>query len=162
MWSPTHSESKPRASAARAIAASSGQRTSRSTSGNCTPTSKSADDAGDAEPGVDVLALDLAVLDREDVDAVPLELLAVARRGRRPLVDYEAVADVEAAAAERDVRRVAEDLRDVLARRLALRALAGAVVVEDEVRRVHRNDLVHVVAVPRVVVALDQLPFIHR
>ena len=51
-------------------------------------------------PGVDVLALDLSVLDREDVDAVPFELLAVARRRGRPLVDHEPVAHVEAAAAE--------------------------------------------------------------
>src|SRR5215210_5162448 len=160
MWSPTHSESKPRASAARAIAASSGQRTSRSTSGNCTPTSKSADDAGDAEPGVDVLALDLAVLDREDVDAVPFELAAVSRRGRGPLVDDEAVARVEAAAAEADVGIVAEDLRDVLAHGVgAFRALAGGVVVEDDVIGVHRRDRVEVVRVPRIVVPLDQLAF---
>src|SRR5262249_28559962 len=38
MWSPSQTESNPDASAARAIATSSGQRTSRSTSGSCTPT----------------------------------------------------------------------------------------------------------------------------
>src|SRR3954469_12633346 len=38
MWSPTQIESKPPRSAASAIARSSGQRTSRSTSGSWTPT----------------------------------------------------------------------------------------------------------------------------
>src|SRR3954447_10140553 len=38
MWSPTQIESKPPRSAARAMARSSGQRTSRSTSGSWTPT----------------------------------------------------------------------------------------------------------------------------
>ena len=122
----------------------------------------SADDARDAEPGVDVLALDLPVLDREDVDAVPLERLAVARRRRRPLVHDEALVHVQPAAAELDVGVVAEDLRDVLAHRLgSLGALARGVVVEHDVGRVHRGDRVEVVRVPRVVVALDQLAFVH-
>src|SRR4051794_7098303 len=42
MWSPTQSESKPQLSTVCAIASSSGQRTSRSTSGSCTPTCRRA------------------------------------------------------------------------------------------------------------------------
>src|SRR5262249_20261330 len=38
MWSPSQIESKPDSSAASAIASSSRQRTTRSTSGSCTPT----------------------------------------------------------------------------------------------------------------------------
>src|SRR6266550_1114567 len=44
MWSPTQIESNPESSAARAIAATSDQRTSRSTSGSCTPTRTALDD----------------------------------------------------------------------------------------------------------------------
>ena len=68
---------------------------------------------------VDVLALDQAVLEREDVDSVPLEPPAVAGRLRRPLAHDETVARIQAPAREPQVRRVLEDARDVLAHRLA-------------------------------------------
>src|SRR5919198_1205903 len=110
---------------------------------------------------VDVLALEQPVLDRYDVDAVPLEAAAVARRGRRPLAHDEAVANVEPPLAEREIRRVAEDRGDVLSRRLALGPLAERVVLEHEVRRVQRADRVDVVLVPGAVVPLDQLPLVH-
>src|ERR1700755_3556747 len=54
MWSPTQIESKPEASAARAIASSSGQRTSRSTSGSWTPTLTVADLAPSSGRSLDV------------------------------------------------------------------------------------------------------------
>src|SRR5262249_59262253 len=41
--------------------------------------------------------------------------------------------------------------------RVALDALAGRPIVEDEVRRVHGDDGLDVLTVPRVVVALDRL-----
>ena len=40
---------------------------------------------------------------------------------------------------------------------LALGGLAGGVVVEDHVRRVHRHDRVEVVGVPGLVVAVDRV-----
>src|SRR5579862_2311997 len=48
MWSPTQIESNPQASAVAAISRTSGQRTSRSTSGSCTPTSSPATSIGRA------------------------------------------------------------------------------------------------------------------
>ncbi len=107
--------------------------------------------------GVDVLAQDQPVLEREDVDAVPLEppALAVGRR-RRPLADDEAVAHVRPAAAERQVGPVLEDAREVRRDLVAFDALPGRVVLEDHARRVQRDDRVHVVGVPGLVVAPDR------
>src|SRR5205807_3519017 len=82
---------------------------------------------------VDVLALDQAVLEREDVDPVPLEPPAVAGRLRRPLAHDETVARVQAPAREPQVWRVLEDAGDVVAYRLALRPLSGGVVLEHHV-----------------------------
>src|SRR5436309_10820476 len=61
MWSPTQRESKPLSSAARAIPWTSGQRTTRSTSGSWTPTSNAAGVYGR-----------LAVLERVEIDVVDL------------------------------------------------------------------------------------------
>ena len=113
-----------------------------------------ADDARRVRRRVDVLARDLAVADREDVDAVPLDLGAVvARRGRRPLADREVVGRVEAPAAEPQRRPPLEDPADVRANRLgALDPLAGRVVLEDDVVGVERAERVEVLAVPGLVV----------
>src|SRR5207302_6429253 len=104
---------------------------------------------------VDVLALDQAVLEREDVDSVPLEPPAVAGRLRRPLAHDETIARVQTPAREAQVRRVLEDAGDVAAYRLALRTLSGRVAFEHHVRRVQRDDRVDVLPVPGVVVAAD-------
>ena len=72
--------------------------------------------------GVHVLPEDEAVLERKDVDAVPLEAPAVrVRRGRRPLADDETVSDVQPAATESEVRPVGEDRRDVVANGVPVR-----------------------------------------
>src|SRR5438132_2241143 len=107
--------------------------------------------------GIHVLPPDQAVLEGENVDTVPFHEPAVALGLRRPLADDEAVARVEPAACEPQARRVAEDPCEVFADGVALDALVRRPVVEDEVRRVHRDDRVHVLTVPGVVVALDRL-----
>ena len=107
---------------------------------------------------VHVLPRDQTVPDREDVDAVPLELLPVLLEVQRPLADSEVLARVHAARAERHAGIVREDPLDVLAHRVrALGALVGRVVVEDDLGVMQRVDRLEVLPVPRVVVAVDQL-----
>src|SRR4051794_1878411 len=92
---------------------------------------------------IDVLAPDLPVPDREDVDAVPLEPLAVLRRRcRSPLADDEVIADAQvAAAAETQVRPAREDPADVLSHgRASFGSLTGGVVLEDDVVGVSGGD----------------------
>ena len=88
---------------------------------------------------VDVLAGDAPVgRDREDVDAVPLELAPVVgvRRARRPLAHGEVVADAQRPALEAQRRPAREDRRDVVADgRRAVHPLRRGVVVEDDRRR---------------------------
>ena len=77
------------------------------------------------------------------------------RGRRRPLLDHEAVADVEAASRE----LISGHVLKIDPRRLRTsspRALARGVVVEDHVRRVHRHDRVEVVGVPGLVVTVDR------
>ncbi len=62
------------------------------------------------------------------------------------------------AAPEGEIGPVAEDLGDVPADVVTLDALAGGVVLEHHLGRVHRDDRVHVVVVPGLVVAADRLP----
>ena len=89
---------------------------------------------------VDVLAQDQSVLEREDVDPVPLEALSGAiRRGRRPLADDEPVARVEPAARELEVGVPLEDPGDVRADGVALDAITRRVVLEDHVRSVNER-----------------------
>src|SRR2546421_1903004 len=106
---------------------------------------------------VDVFALDQPVLEREHVDAVPLELPALALRASRPFADHEPFAHVQPPAGEAQARRVVEDAVEMLADGVSLDALVRGPVVEDEAGRVHRDDRVDVLPVPRVVVALDRL-----
>ena len=96
--------------------------------------------------------------DREDVDAVPLELLPVLLQVQRPLAHREVLARVQAARPEAHPGVVAEDRGDVLAHGIrALGPLCRGVVVEDDLGMVELVDRVDVLAVPRAVVALDQL-----
>src|SRR4051794_8094638 len=114
---------------------------------------------------IDVLARDLPVPDREDVDAVPLEPLAVLRRrGRGPLADHEVVADAQvAAAAEAQVRPAREDPADVLPHgRASFGSLTGGVVLEDDVVGVSGVDRVEILRVPGVVVGVDQVAQVTR
>src|SRR5581483_47342 len=118
--------------------------------------------AGPVRGRVDVLARDLPVAQREDVDPVPLERAPVALERRRPLADGEVVAALERPRRESQRRVVAEDLRDVRADGIgALGALVRRVIVEDDLRMVLGVDRVDVVPVPGVVVALDQLAYVH-
>src|SRR5207253_4630080 len=111
-----------------------------------------------------------AVLEGDDVEAVPLdplpgrlgdEVAAAHRVGvggrRRPFLHDETVPHVEATSGELDVGPGLEDRADVGAGRLAFGRLAGRVVVEDHVGRVHRHDRLEVVVVPGRVVAVDRL-----
>src|SRR5205085_4000240 len=119
---------------------------------------------------IDVLALDLAVRERDHVHALPFDLLAgrlghyraaaqrlAVRGGGGPLLDDEVLADVEPARLETDVGPGLEDLRYVSERLLALGAFAGGVVLEHHVGGVHRTNPVDVVRVPGVVVRGDRL-----
>ena len=66
-------------------------------------------------------------------------------------------ADIEAAAPEAEARPALEDPADVRPHRLgALDALAGGVVLEDDVVGVERAERVEILAVPGRVVGLDQ------
>src|SRR5439155_17134191 len=112
-----------------------------------------------------VLARDLAIAEREDVDAVPLEALAVLRRrARGPSADDEVVAGAQlTAAAEPQVGPVRKDSGDVLAHGVrALGALARCVVLEDDVVGVRRVDRVEILPVPRLVVRLDRRAQVHH
>ena len=101
----------------------------------------------------------LPVAGRQDVHAVPRGAAPGLgmRPGRRPLLDHEPLAHVERPARERQPGPVREDAGDVVADRVALDPLARRVVVEHDVGRVHLDDRVDVLAVPGVVVAIDQL-----
>src|SRR5436190_8532258 len=119
---------------------------------------------------VDVLALDEAVLEGDDVQALPFDALAPGRRNelaaahlpgvrgaRGPFLHDEVLADVKAAGGEGNVGPGGEDARNVLAHVGPFGPLAGGVVLEDHVGRVHCDDRVDVVPVPGVVVAVDRL-----
>src|SRR5262249_4266299 len=77
--------------------------------------------------------------------------------GRSPFLHDQALAHVQAPGREGDVGPGLEDRADVVAHLGATRRLAGGVVVEDHVRRVHGDDRVEVVRVPGVVVTVDRL-----
>src|SRR2546427_114370 len=82
---------------------------------------------------------------------------AALRHAPRPLADCEVLAGTEAPRPEAHVGVVAKDRADVLADGLgALRALADGVVLEHDLRVVHRCDRAEVLPVPGVVVALDE------
>jgi hypothetical protein len=106
--------------------------------------------------GIDVFAQDQSVLERKQIDAVPLESssASVGRR-RGPFVDDEPVAHVQTPSAKAQVRPVLEDPLDVRGDIVALHALAGGVVLENHSRGVQSDDRRYVVGVPRLVVALD-------
>jgi hypothetical protein len=69
---------------------------------------------------------------------------------------------VQAPGPERQVGPGFEDAGDVVADLVAGSALAGGVVLEHHVRRVERDDGVHVVPIPAGVVAIDRLAVRHR
>jgi hypothetical protein len=80
------------------------------------------------------------------------------RPARGPLLDDEVLADVGAARLELEIREHGEDAfdrpRDLLAADVDV---AGDVVLEDGVVRVHRDDRLDVVAVPGGVVPVDEV-----
>src|SRR5436309_15625803 len=128
------SSAKARSSPRWARSTSSPSSSGRPSTGPSTPPRGDAfllvQDARVVRRAVDVLAQQLAVPQREDVDAVPLDPLAVGpQRVRGPLADGEAVARVQRACAEAQGRPALEDARDVLPRsRRAFRPLPGGVV----------------------------------
>ena len=107
---------------------------------------------------VDVLAQDLPVFEREDVDAVPGQRNA-ARMGRvrRPLLHDEVGADVGCSPLEAEVGPVREDRCDVVANRFPLGALACVVVLEYHGVGMESADRVEVMPVPRIAVVGDEL-----
>jgi len=139
--------------------------------------SRTSSDRGQAELAeqgdrvrVDVLARDEAVADRDHVHALVVDLAAGRRdldagprhrplvcATRRPLLDDEVLADVGAARLEREVREDREDARDRPADLFRPDVgVAGDVVLEDRVLRVHGDDRLDVVVVPGRVVAVDE------
>ena len=108
--------------------------------------------------GVDVLAQDQPVLEREDVDAVPLE--AAARRGPSRVAVHSLTTSPSRTYSRRPRNarsgQFSKMPRDVRADLVALDALTGRVVLEHHARRVQREDRVDVVGVPGGVVALDR------
>src|SRR5512132_2262796 len=121
--------------------------------------------------GVDVLAGDQAVLDRDHVHAAVLD--AEARRldlepgalhlpemgtPSRPLLDDQIVAEVLAARLEVEIGEDREDPADRAPDRFSPDVeVAGRVILEHRVVGVHLHDRVDVVVVPRAVVAIDEL-----
>jgi hypothetical protein len=115
------------------------------------------EDARPVSGRVDVLAQNQPVLERENVDPVPLEPASVAVGGRgRPLADDEPVPRVETASPEGEIGPVRKDPTDVVADVVPFGPLAGGVVLEDHPRRVEGDDRVEIVRVPGLVVALDR------
>src|SRR5512132_3178886 len=121
--------------------------------------------------GVDVLAGNEAVLDRDHVHAAVLDAeacrldlepgsLHLPEMGTpsRPLLNDEIVAEVLAARLEVEIGEDREDPADRAPDRFSPDVeVAGRVILEHRVVGVHLHDRVDVVVVPRAVVAIDEL-----
>src|SRR6185295_2531801 len=74
-----------------------------------------------------------------------------------PLLRDHSLANVEPPRVEVEIGPALEDRADVVPHLVAVGGLAGGVVLEDHVGRVHGHDRVEVMVVPRLVVAADCL-----